>query len=927
MKLIFKIEGMCCVSEVTALKRVLGPLVNGREDLISFDLINEKVTVEVEGDSPSEKQIIKAIQETGMKGIPWKDHVKKTGQKEGFFQRFGRFISTTLSGVGLVAGFIYHAATDSVSAAFAGEDASSKSEYPITSVVLYAGAIVAGAVLIVPKAVRAIRQLRPNTELLMTTAVVGAVAMEQWFEATAVVFLFSASVLLEKWNLTRARKAIRGLMDLAPPTARVVESASADDLLTAEADVVVEMKEFKEGRADDELIREKAVEDIPVGAIIIVNPGEKIPMDSVLISETAEVNQAPVTGESVPVHKKPGDELFAGTINGDHAIRCRVTKLASDSTLAHIVRLIEEAQSRRSQSEQVSEKFARYYTPTMMFLAGVVAVVLPLALGEPFEPWVYQALTLLVISCPCALVISTPLTITAGLGAAARAGVLIKGGVHLEAPAHIKAFAMDKTGTLTSGEPRVREVVALQGYSKQTILKLAALLETHSDHPLARAIRREAATAGVTSHEKVEQFQVTKGKGAEGYIKGKLFWLGSPRFLREKTSGAVEPAELKRLEEEGRSIVAVGCGDQVYGLISIADSVRPEAKAMARALKQVGVQKVVMLTGDHKGTAKAIAEAVGIDDYRAELLPADKVSAVEGLVREYKQVAMVGDGINDAPAMAISGLGIAMGAAGSDAAIETADIALMSDNLEKLPWLVRHSRRTATIIKQNITFSLVVKGVFSGLAFAKKANLWMAIAADMGSSFIVIFNGLRLLNDEATCQPSRGLVAVPVVDSDRIRSEELLFLTSPDSVELLKEEERLYGSPLSPVGRGEGSQTEEEKKALIVVETVPGGSGVRIHHYGPASPSGVVEEKDKETPSSPSPKSPTSPKSCCSEGGCKSKSKEVQVQEEPKKGKKKAHGHGGHGHAHGEHGHSHGGGHGHAHGEHAHAHGPSTSPR
>jgi Cd2+/Zn2+-exporting ATPase len=441
-----------------------------------------------------------------------------------------------------------------------------------------------------------------------------------------------------------------------------------------------------------------------------------------------------------------GDELFAGSINEDGAVEIRVDKPATDTALARIIRMVEEAQARRAPSEQWVERFAHYYTPAMILLAILIAIVPPLFMSAPWRDWFYQALVILVIACPCALVISTPVSIIAGLTAAARRGVLIKGGIHLEQTAHIRAIALDKTGTLTHGRPEVQSIVPMNGHTQTELLERAAALETHSNHPLADAIRRKAAEQKIRSPA-CEGFRDFKGRGVEARIDSRPFWLGSHRLLHEKNMETPEVHDrAETMEDAGHSVVIIGNDQHICGLVSIADTVRPEAAMMVQALKKAKIDQIVMLTGDNEGTARAIAAQAGVDDFRAELMPEDKLRIVEELNRRHGAVAMVGDGINDAPALAAAGLGIAMGAAGSDTAIETADIALMSDDLMKIPWLVRHGQRTLRIIRQNVTFSLLVKVVFMLLALTNMATLWMAIMADMGASLIVIFNGLRLLD-------------------------------------------------------------------------------------------------------------------------------------------------------------------------------------
>jgi Cd2+/Zn2+-exporting ATPase len=490
---------------------------------------------------------------------------------------------------------------------------------------------------------------------------------------------------------------------------------------------------------------EKPVVEVPLGATVLVRPGERIPLDGIVTKGRTSVNQAPITGESMPVAKEEGDEVFAGTINEDGAIEFKATNAAADTTLARIIRMVEEAQSRRAPVEQWVEKFARYYTPAMIAVAFLVAVVPPL-FGGLWGRWFYEALVVLVIACPCALVISTPVSIVAALTTSARAGVLIKGGAFLEAAGRVNVFALDKTGTLTKGLLEVQEIIPLNGHTHSELLARAAALEAHSEHPLAAAVLKRARLENVQPLD-AENFRALKGRGAEATIEGRLFWVGSHRLLHEK---GVEESEMhaqaQQMEDAGHSVVAVGSDRHVCGLISVADSIRPEASDLVRELKAAGVRHVAMLTGDNQGTADAVGRALGIDEVRAELLPEDKMKAIQDIQGKYGDAAMVGDGVNDAPALATATIGIAMGAAGTDAAVETADIALMSDDLARLPWLVRHARRSLGVVRQNIVFALGVKVAFMALALAQVATLWMAIAADMGASLIVIFNALRLLH-------------------------------------------------------------------------------------------------------------------------------------------------------------------------------------
>jgi len=728
-----RIRGMDCAEEVAALNRAVGPVVGGEERL-QFDVLRGRMRILASPDEVPLEEVRKAVARTGMRAEPWADDHEGVGA-ESFWARRGRTVLTALSGLLTVAGFALHAVSaGGPVAAFTGIDPATGAEAAISlpARVLYLLAILTGVWHIVPRAWGAARGLRPDMNLLMTVAITGAVGLGEWLEAASVAFLFALSQVLEGWSVGRARRAVESLLDLSPTVARVRRPDGSEETISAG--------------------------DVPVGATVVVKPGEKIPLDGEITAGTSEVDQAPITGESLPVDKGPGDEVFAGTINGGGALEVRTTRPAEETTLAHIVRLVEEAQSRRSPAERWVERFARLYTPAVMALAAGVMVLPPILLGNWAE-WFYRGLVLLVIGCPCALVISTPVSIVAALASAARHGVLIKGGLFVEEPGRLDAIAFDKTGTLTTGEARVVRVVALDagdGTGEAEVLAVAAALEARSAHPLARAIVAHAAELGVAI-EPAEDVRALPGKGAVGRIGGRETWVGSHRYLVDRLGGgdgqggspAVDLASveerLAELAADGHTAVVVGDGSRVLGAIALADGLRPGVPEVIKALRRRGLDHLVMLTGDNRPTALAVAKEAGIDEVRAELLPEDKLGAVEELVATYGRVAMVGDGVNDAPAMGRSSLGIAMGAAGTDAAIETADVALMADDLSRLPWLVDHSRRTLGIIRQNIGFALGVKLVVFLLATAGMASLWAAIAADMGASLLVIANALRLL--------------------------------------------------------------------------------------------------------------------------------------------------------------------------------------
>ncbi len=720
--LVLKIHGMDCGDEVATLKRELSSVV--AEERLSFDLINGRMSVAGSPDAEFVTRIERAVASTGMSAEVWREGAVGEGAALEARRRKTQSRLTAASGVLTVVGLAIHAAVAGDLGAALSETPGVSAPPPLSAIIAYAGAILCGARYVAPKALLAARRLRPDMNLLMVVAVAGAVAIGQWFEAATVSFLFAVALALEAWSLGRARRAVSALMELAPDIATVKDASGAE--------------------------RQVAAGEVRIGAHIIVRPGERMPLDGRVIAGESEVNQAPITGESVPVPVSPGAVVYAGTINGEGALDIETTKAAGDTTLARIIRMVGSAHSRRAPTEQWVESFARIYTPIVMGLAVLVLLVPPLLFNGAWDAWFYRALVLLVIACPCALVISTPVSVVAGLAGAAKQGVLIKGGVHLETPEKLRAIALDKTGTLTEGRPHVVEIAAFEGRSPEALLSLAAALEARSEHPLAKAILAKAAEQHV-QFSPGQGVQAIRGKGVIGRVGDKDAWLGSRAFLEERAKSANLTEALARanaLAGAGRTVVAIGDAQSVWGLIAVADAVRPEARQIVADLHAAGIERVVMLTGDNRATADRIARETGVDEVQAELLPEHKVAAVEALVARYGAVAMIGDGVNDAPAMARANLGVAMGAIGSDAAIETADIALMQDDLSRLPWVIRHSRATLGIIRQNIAFSIGVKAVFTVLTVLGAASLWGAIAADVGASLLVVLNGLRLLNRE-----------------------------------------------------------------------------------------------------------------------------------------------------------------------------------
>jgi len=694
---VFKIEGMDCHEEVTILEHRLKRLT-GLEAL-DADVVGQRLSVKHDAAKLTTAQIAEAVAETGMRAWLEHDeprHVAASGARD---------LLVAVSGAALGLGLLVQ---------FLGAS-------PLAPRLLFLTAIVAGGIHTARRAWTSIRARVLDIYVLMLVAVIGAVALGEWSEAASVVFLFALAQLLESRAMARARGAIRALMDLTPIEALV--------------------------RRSDGIEERVPVDDVRVGDLIIVRPGEKIPLDGRVLSGDSHVNQAPVTGESLPIEKTAGDDVFAGTINGRGALDITVTRVRRDSTIARIIHLVERAQAQRAPIQSFVDRFARYYTPAVLALAVIFAVVPPLVFGASWSAWIYRSLVLLVISCPCALVISTPVSIVSALAAAARKGVLIKGGARLEALARVRCVAFDKTGTLTTGQLAVTDVISTNGMLPSRILTLAASLETRSEHPLGRAIVARAARDGLPVLT-ASRFQSLPGRGALGVVDRDEVIVGSHRLFEERAlcSAIVEEA-LDTLASQGRSTVLVGANGESVGVIGVSDSTRESARDTIDMLRDHGIDRVVLLTGDHDASARTLAAAIGVDEFRADLLPEDKSAAVAELRSRYGALAMVGDGVNDAPALASADVGIAMGAAGTDAALETADIALMADELPKIPYALRLSRATTRNIRANIAFSLVLKGAFLVMAVAGTATLWMAVIADMGASLLVIGNALRLLRE------------------------------------------------------------------------------------------------------------------------------------------------------------------------------------
>jgi Cd2+/Zn2+-exporting ATPase len=693
---IFKIEGMDCHEEVAILERTLRRLA-GVEGL-DADVMGGRLRVKYDAAKLTTSGIAEAVARTGMRA--WLEHEEPQPAASGT-QRL-RFVAA--SGLALGVGLAYQLV-----------------DFPIIpSWTPFAASIALGVVPLARRALTSIRARALDINVLMLVAVAGAIALGEWSEAASVVFLFAVAQWLESRAMERARGAIRALMELAP------------------AEAVV--------RRNDTHVK-IPVDDVLVGDVVLVRPGEKIPLDGRVSAGASHVNQAPVTGESLPVEKTPGTEVFAGTINGRGALDIEVTRLRRDSTLARIIHLVERAQAQRAPTQTFVDRFARVYTPAILSVAVAITLVPPLFFGGAWSDWIYRSLVLLVISCPCALVISTPVSIVSALAAAARKGVLIKGGARLERLAAVKCIAFDKTGTLTKGRLRVEDIVPLNGVAPSEILAMAASLESHSEHPIGRAILERAAESGIDVI-RPERFEALPGLGAEGLVGDARVIVGSHRLFEERQMCSAETERaLDGFARDGISTVIVGANGQTLGVIGVSDEPREAARGAMEMLRAQGIDHLAALTGDHQPAAQALGRTLGLDTVRADLLPEDKVSAVRELRARYGALAMVGDGVNDAPALATADVGIAMGAAGADAALETADVALMSDELVKIPYAIRLSRATSRNIRMNIAFSLVLKAAFLGMAVAGTATLWMAVVADTGASLIVVANALRLLRE------------------------------------------------------------------------------------------------------------------------------------------------------------------------------------
>ncbi len=703
---VFIISNMDCPTEEALIRKRLGSVPGIGE--LSFNLMARRLTVMHTLDD--DQSICDALRKIGMKAVPAVTAERATGsdgENEQPTVSHQTRVLMTVSGTAAIAAEVV---------AWSGA-----SEQSVAVIALALLSIATGGLGTLKKGWIALKNFTMNMNFLMSVAVIGAIVIGEWPEAAVVIFLFALAEMIETLSLERAKNAIKGLMAMTPEIASV--------------------------QLDSGEWEEMAAADVRVGQTVRVKPGGRIPLDGMVTAGGSSVNQAPITGESMPVVKAAGDPVFAGTLNERGMLEFRVTANKGNTTLDRIIHTVQEAQGQRAPTQRFVDQFAHYYTPAVVVFAVLVAAVPPLLFGAAFEPWFYKALVMLVIACPCALVISTPVTVVSGLAAAARQGILVKGGVHLENGRLLKAVALDKTGTLTHGKPVVTDVVPLVDRPKDQLLQLAASVDAHSEHPIAAAIVSawQGGEASLRPLLQTASFESLTGRGAKAVIDGQLYYVSNHRQVEELGICGLHVEEvLRRLEEEGKTAVVLSTENAPLCIIGVADTVRGHSTEAIRQLHALGVASV-MLTGDNQTTASAIALQVGIDDARGNLLPEDKLAVIDGLLERYGKVGMVGDGINDAPALAKSSIGFAMGAAGTDTAIETADVALMDDDLRKVPHFIRLSRDTSRVLQQNIALAIGIKAIFFALALAGKATLWMAVFADMGASLIVVFNGMRLL--------------------------------------------------------------------------------------------------------------------------------------------------------------------------------------
>jgi Cd2+/Zn2+-exporting ATPase len=717
----YRVEGMDCSLCARTLERAVAGVDGVRSARVSFG----SASLELWGDAQSDS-VLAAVSRAGFAARP----AAMRRPAAPFWRRDPRAVSTCLAFLILAVAVV----------------ASLASQPRFVAEPLYLAAMAVGGWPVVRAALAALRGRSLDMNVLMALAALGAVAVGAYAEGAWVLVLFALGTTLETFALDHTRRSVEALAELAPEEARVVEHGAE---------------------------RLVPVDEVAVGTLIGVRPGERLPLDGVIESGTSSIDESPINGESVPADRGPGDAVYAGSLNQLGALVVRTTQIAADSTIARIVELVEQAQGSRAPSERLVDRFARIYTPLVVVSALLVATV-PALFGADASTWVYRALALLIVACPCSLVISIPVAVISAIGAAARNGVLIKGGEALEELAHVRVVALDKTGTLTVGKPRLATIRAFDGLDQDEALRLAASLERHSEHPLAAALVRAAADRGIALAG-TDHLSALPGRGVDARLDGRTLWAGGPRLAAERLRGPL-PSSVAELQAQGESVILLGEADRSLAAFGLRDEPRPEAQAAVAALRRSGVERIVMLTGDNDAVARSVADRVGIDELHASLLPDEKLARVRELEETTGAVAMVGDGINDAPALAAARVGVAMGAAGSAVALDSANVALMGDDLTRFPMTLALARRSVRIMRQNVVASLLVKGFVVVLVPFGLVTLWMAVAADMGMSLLVTLNGLRLLR---TRQATARLVEAGVTPAKRTLQSESCSCCAP----------------------------------------------------------------------------------------------------------------------------------------------------
>ena len=692
-----RVEGMCCANESEMLRKKLKS-ING-VDKIEINLVSQQADLSYDPALTSVQSIIKAIAETGLKSSPVRSVEEKPAKT---WRERIQIISLSICGTLVVIALLMELL-----------------HFPQGSTqIVWGAAILVGIYFPAKMGIMGLRTLTLNIRMLMVVGAIGAILLGLWEEAAILVFVYSLGDVLETYAVDRARGAVRALVELAPKEALIRRDGCEVTL---------------------------PVSEIKVGDVAIVRPGVKVPVDGTVISGTSFIDQSTITGESVPVEKKQGDEVFAGTINQKGSVEVSVAKASNDTTLVKIIHAVEEAQAKKTTYQRFAEKFSKYYTPAMFLLGVAVATVPPAFFGADLESSIYRGLTVFVVSCSCGLALSVPVGIVSSTAKAARNGILFRGGAYIESAQSVRAIAFDKTGTLTIGRPSVTDIVVTAGYSEEEILAIVGAIESRSEHPIAEAIVRRARENGPLDLEHMEHFESISGLGVMAWMNGTEYYLGDPRLFQKMgvpLAGAQDV--ISRLQKEGKTAVVLGSREGAVGVIAVADRIRPEVPQVIADLKRSGL-RVVMLTGDNEEAAKAIASSVGVDEYLAQLLPEAKVDALKKLKEKYGHVAMVGDGVNDAPALATADIGIAMGAAGTDIAIETGDIVLMSDDLSKLPFMLKLSKRATRNIKQNIGASLAIISFLIPAALLGFLSLTLGLFINESGALLVILNALRLL--------------------------------------------------------------------------------------------------------------------------------------------------------------------------------------